>query len=210
MCSHIVPTFYHMVELQPLFLQEACSRSEYWRLVDAQGRPPGLIGMWPSRAITFIENHDTVRSFCCRQAFYSLPRCITTDSTGLQGSTLNHWPFPWNHLHEGYAYILTHPGTPCVFYDHFWQQHGQLGNSIQQLLRIRKKCGIHSRSKVVIRRATADCYAALIDDKLAMKMGHGDYSPNHDVTSNGSFRWELVVSGPKFAVWAAPGYATTE
>lgn len=125
----------------------------------------------------------------------------------LQGSTLNHWPFPWNHLHEGYAYILTHPGTPCVFYDHYWQQHGQLGNSIQDLLRIRQACGIHTRSKVVIRRAAADCYAALIDDKLAMKMGHGDYSPNHDVSSNGSFRWQLVVSGPKFAVWAEPSCA---
>ena len=34
------------------------------------------------------------------------------------GSTLNHWPFPSHHLQEGYAYILTHPGTPCVFVDH--------------------------------------------------------------------------------------------
>lgn len=38
--------------------------------------------MWPSRAITFLENHDT-------------------------GSTLNHWPFPGKHLGEGYAYIIT-------------------------------------------------------------------------------------------------------
>ena len=36
-------------------LQEAMSRGEYWRLVDSQGRPSGLLGMWPSRAITFIE-----------------------------------------------------------------------------------------------------------------------------------------------------------
>lgn len=42
-------------------LQEAMGRGEYWRLVDGQGRPPGLMGMWPSRAVTFIENHDTGR-----------------------------------------------------------------------------------------------------------------------------------------------------
>ncbi len=66
-------------------LQEAVSRREYWRLSDSQGRPAGVIGMWPSRGITFIDNHDT-------------------------GSTLNHWPFPSRHLNEGYAYILTHPG----------------------------------------------------------------------------------------------------
>ena len=34
-------------------------RGEYWRLIDSQGRPPGLLGMWPSRAVTFVENHDT-------------------------------------------------------------------------------------------------------------------------------------------------------
>jgi hypothetical protein len=66
-----------------------------------QGRPPGFVGFWPSRAITFIDNHDT-------------------------GSTLNHWPFPANHIQEGYAYILTHPGTPCVFLDHLMQEQGGL------------------------------------------------------------------------------------
>lgn len=40
-------------------LQEAMGKREYWRLVDGRGQPPGLMGMWPSRAITFIENHDT-------------------------------------------------------------------------------------------------------------------------------------------------------
>lgn len=44
-------------------LQEALGRSELWRLVDAQGRPPGVLGMWPSRAITFLDNHDTVSFF---------------------------------------------------------------------------------------------------------------------------------------------------
>jgi alpha-amylase len=39
---------------------------------------------------------------------------------GCAGSTLRHWPFPWDHLGEGYAYILTHCGTPCVFYDHIY------------------------------------------------------------------------------------------
>ena len=40
------------------------------------------------------------------------------------GSTLNHWPFPWKHLGEAYAYLLTHCGTPCVFYDHFYFDEG--------------------------------------------------------------------------------------
>ena len=40
-------------------MQEAVTRKEYWRMIDSQGRPPGVLGIWPSRAITFLENHDT-------------------------------------------------------------------------------------------------------------------------------------------------------
>ena len=40
-------------------IQEAVTRKEYWRMIDGQGRPPGVLGIWPSRAITFLENHDT-------------------------------------------------------------------------------------------------------------------------------------------------------
>ncbi|CAN1322874.1 Probable alpha-amylase 2, partial [Linum perenne] len=39
-------------------LQEAV-KGELWRLCDAQGKPPGVLGWWPSRAVTFIDNHDT-------------------------------------------------------------------------------------------------------------------------------------------------------
>ena len=42
-------------------LQEACGRGEFWRLVDKKGRAPGVIGLWPARAVTFIDNHDTGR-----------------------------------------------------------------------------------------------------------------------------------------------------
>lgn len=32
---------------------------QYWRLIDPQGKPTGVMGWWPSRACTFLENHDT-------------------------------------------------------------------------------------------------------------------------------------------------------
>ena len=52
---------------------------------------------------------------------YALPRCETIPATCRAGSTQQHWPFPPALLHQGYAYILSHPGTPCIFYDHLWQ-----------------------------------------------------------------------------------------
>ncbi|KAK9829872.1 hypothetical protein WJX72_008358 [[Myrmecia] bisecta] len=157
-------------------LQEAMGRGEYWRLSDSQGRPPGVVGMWPSRAITFIENHDT-------------------------GSTLNHWPFPWNHLHEGYAYILTHPGTPCVFWDHLMADG--LGQAIKTLMKIRRKHSIHCRSKVVINKAVADVYAATIDNRICVKVGYGNWSPHQENLDIGQKEWQLATSGPQFAVWEA-------
>lgn len=66
-------------------LQEAIKHGQLDRLRDSKGKAPGLIGWWPSMAVTFVENHDT-------------------------GSTQNHWPFPSGGVGMGYAYILTHPG----------------------------------------------------------------------------------------------------
>jgi len=40
-------------------LQEAVKNTQYWRLRDNAGKPPGLLGWWPTRATVFIKNHDT-------------------------------------------------------------------------------------------------------------------------------------------------------
>ncbi|RLM92586.1 alpha-amylase 3, chloroplastic [Panicum miliaceum] len=100
-------------------LHAALERSEYWRLSDEKGKPPGVLGWWPSRAVTFIENHDT-------------------------GSTQGHWRFPYGMELQGYAYILTHPGTPAVFYDHIFSH---LQPEIAKFINIRQRQKIHCRSK---------------------------------------------------------------
>ena len=40
-------------------LQEAVKNCQYWRLRDQNGKPPGVIGYYPKRSVTFIDNHDT-------------------------------------------------------------------------------------------------------------------------------------------------------
>ncbi len=42
-------------------LTEAIKNCEYWRLIDPEGRQPGLTDWWPSKSVTFIDNHDTGR-----------------------------------------------------------------------------------------------------------------------------------------------------
>lgn len=48
---------YVLIPLQGIL--HSALHNEYWRLIDPQGKPTGVLGWWPSRAVTFLENHDT-------------------------------------------------------------------------------------------------------------------------------------------------------
>lgn len=150
-------------------LQEACGSGEYWRLVDREGRPPGVIGLWPSRAVTFIDNHDT-------------------------GSTQAHWPFPAHKVGQGYAYILTHPGTPSVLWDHYFDWGDELREQIDALIEVRREANITSRSPVKVLNASGEYYAAEIGGRVAVKLGHGDWKPSGD--------WRHVRAGDGWSVWS--------
>ncbi|CAK8561509.1 unnamed protein product [Lathyrus sativus] len=149
-------------------LHSALDRCEYWRLSDQQGKPPGVLGWWPSRAVTFIENHDT-------------------------GSTQGHWRFPHEKEMQGYAYTLTHPGTPSVFFDHIFSHYK---TEIEALLSIRKRNAINCRSTVKIHKAERDVYAAIIDGKVAMKIGPGHFEPPSD-----SQKWKSAWEGRDYKIW---------
>jgi alpha-amylase len=140
---------------------------EYWRLQDKDGKPSGLIGWWPQRAVTFLDNHDT-------------------------GSQQSHWPFPGNKVMQGYAYILTHPGIPCVFWEHVYDWN--LYSAIKRLVAIRKLYKIHSASKVKIIKAENGLYAAEIDKKLYLKLGSANWKPEDPSV-------KLLANGDQYAVW---------
>ena len=59
--------------------------------------------------------------------------------------------------------MLTHPGTPCIFYDDLWSH----GDKLRELIALRKRADITARSSVEIRCADADMYLACIDKKCA-------------------------------------------
>ncbi|VAH62518.1 unnamed protein product [Triticum turgidum subsp. durum] len=150
-------------------LHMALERSEYWRLSDEKGKPPGVLGWWPSRAVTFIENHDT-------------------------GSTQGHWRFPYGMEMQGYAYILTHPGTPAVFYDHIFSH---LQQDIAKLMSIRCRLKIQCRSKIKILKAEQNLYAAEINENLLMKIGAGHFEPT------GPINWIVAAEGHDYKIWEA-------
>jgi alpha-amylase len=153
-------------------LQQAVRYNEYWRLKDGDGKPSGLIGWWADKAVTFVDNHDT------------------GPSTGGNGGQ-NHWPFPGDKVMQGYAYILTHPGLPCVYWVHYydWGLH----DKIKELVRIRKSYGITAASSVAIQAADTSKYAAIVNSRVAVKIGSGDWSPGSG--------WTLATYGSDYAVW---------
>jgi alpha-amylase len=152
----------------------ATLRQDYGRLKTIAGKPPGLIGLWAEMSVTFIENHDTepVRDGGNKR-------------------------FPDDKIMQGYVYILTHPGIPCVFWRHFFDQGERQKAQLTKLIAIRKKAGITSRSGVFIEPNTDGKYAAIIDEKVAMKIGPAAWSPGD--------AWEVALDGPDYAVWTKKG-----
>jgi len=168
-------------------LQEACARGEWWRLRDSAGKPPGVIGLWPSRAVTFIDVRGciTTRSGCAHST-------LQNHDTG---SSQQHWPFPSHCVAMGYAYILTSPGTPCVFWDHAFEWGSDVRDAVRRCIAARRASGINSRSPVDILQADSGGYAAVTGGVLALRLGGGDWSPQPGKD------WSHVAGGDGYCVW---------
>jgi alpha-amylase len=161
-------------------LYEACLHDDYGRLRSVNGQrtvPAGLIGFWPSRSVTFLDNHDT--------------EYRRDEEHRRQNNGTRH--VPGKTVEMGYAYLMSHPGIPCVFWSHYFDWGASTRQRLDRLIKIRKAAGIHSRSGVEIKEARKGLYAAIIDGRAAIKLGCRDWSPG--------WGWELVADGDRFAVW---------
>ena len=148
-------------------------------------RAAGLIGLWSDKAVTFIENHDT---------------------EDVRGSEYAPY-FPGkSQMIQGYVYILTHPGIPCVFWGDIYDSGIYHEKQIRELIEIRKKYKIHSKSKLYIATAQEGLvYAAYIqgdEGEVAMKIGPGSWQPSGSKWQPGR---DLITSGHDYAVWGERG-----
>ncbi|MDY7231756.1 carbohydrate-binding module family 20 domain-containing protein [Hyalangium rubrum] len=157
-------------------LNQALTYNEYGRLKDATGKPAGGIGWWAQKMVTFVDNHDTGPSENCNVG-------------------QRHWPVPCDKVMQGYAYVLTHPGIPSVYYPHIYDWN--LKAAIQALMGVRKTQGITSTSTVSIQRAENGLYAAIVNGNTAVKIGGTDWNPGTG--------WTLAASGSGYSVWTQGG-----
>lgn len=132
---------------------------------------------WKNKAVTFLENHDTGYR------------------TNDDGSPQEHHKFDnfmndWQ-VEQGYAYILTHPGVPCVFWKHYFDWGLELRDKIKALINSRKVAGVHAGSRVHTQHNAREkgVYAALVvgrNGELYVRIGGNDmdwqpsYSNYHD------------------------------
>jgi alpha-amylase len=157
------------------FLQTAIDQRLFSELKTIDGKPTGTIGWWPSMCVTFLDDHDTAADGTTNQPFGDGDQVL-----------------------QGYAYILTHPGIPCVFWTHYFDWGSAIQQTIRQLISIRKSAGINSGSVVNIVAANdQQQYAAIIDGKVALKLGPAPWDPGAG--------WSVVASGNDFAVWTIGG-----
>ena len=152
------------------------------------GSMAGLAGQfgYAEKAVTFVDNHDT---FVGKEAFLG------------------------NNIPKAYAYILTHPGIPCVFAPHYYggtytkdgitRNYGAgYATAINKLMAIRKTTGINAYSHITIDKAEVGLYAAYIkknasdtEPVVAVKIGPYSWTPSLGTG------WVLSASGTDYAVW---------
>jgi len=139
---------------------------------------PGLAGQfgYADKSVTFVDNHDT----------FVKPGSFTSN----------------DNIMKAYAYILTHPGMPCVFFPHYhggtYKKDGvtvaYTSNeaAINAILAVRKANGINAYSSVIVSNSSS-FYSATIDNKVAVKIGPGLWNPGTG--------WVLKTSGTDYAIW---------
>ncbi len=147
----------------------------------------------PSAAITFVDNHDT-------------------------GSTQQHWELSWFDVPVAYAYILTHPGMPCVASQHYFAQSSDftgeqyrggetvpgtgitMKGHIDYLIQLRQDLGIEYDDTVEVLKSSEINYVAKIagtNGEIIVKIGGDSYTPIGDgYTGN-----YPIYSGTNFAIW---------
>jgi len=146
----------------------------------------GLVGVYgySDYAVTFVDNHDTF-----------------VHSSTPQG----------DNIMKGYAYILTHPGIPCVFIPHYYggiykkdnvtRTYLSYKDKIDPIMAVRKANGIDAWSSIKV-ATTSGVYAAYIKKRyedasasVAVKVGPNSWSP-------AGTGWILAASGTDYAVWS--------
>jgi alpha-amylase len=146
-----------------------------WKANGTTDQPAGMIHFaYPQYAVTFIDNHDTAR-----------------DGSKFTGNVL-----------AANAFMLSCPGTPCVFLSH-WKANKA---AISAMIAARKLAGVHNLSSVKVLKTSRDCYMAEVSGSkgtLAVKIGPSMDSPAGYTAS------DIKATGTDYCIWVKTSGAVT-
>ena len=123
-------------------------------------------------AVTFVDNHDT---YCDR------PTC-TRDH--------NHNNEYRGNILQAYAFLMSSPGIPCVFYPH-WRDNK---TAINDMIKARKSIGMTSQTSVDVQN-TSGYYKVFIDNRTNGGGMMLTYIGNNGSDAPTDPGWNLVASG---------------
>ena len=149
-------------------IRDACNQNNWSKLSSK-----GINGYdeYKRYSVTFVDNHDTQY------------RSASEPQDPVK-----------SFVEAANAYILSMPGTPCVFLQH-WKQYK---SSIKQLITLRKLAGIHNESEVKELNSSNMLYAAEVTGtkgKLILSCGMGTPAVS-------SSDYQLVEQGSAYKVYA--------
>ena len=149
-------------------IRDACNQNNWSKLSSK-----GINGYdeYKRYSVTFVDNHDTQY------------RSASEPQDPVK-----------SFVEAANAYILSMPGTPCVFLQH-WKQYK---SSIKQLITLRKLAGIHNESEVKELNSSGMLYAAEVTGtkgKLILSCGMGTPAVS-------SSDYQLVEQGSAYKVYA--------
>ena len=125
-------------------------------------------------SVTFVDNHDTFRR------------------------DENKKDYLGNNICAANAYILTMPGTPCLFLKHWQSNKGTL----KRLIALRKAAGITNESEILASETLGNGYLLCVQGskgKLRLHLGPvGEISFN-----NPEDMWTLAIEGKNYKVYAS-------
>jgi alpha-amylase len=145
---------------------------------------------WKQRAVTFLENHDTG---------YRTQENGAPEQYHETDSFLNSWE-----VEQGYAYILSHPGIPTVFWKHYFDWGSDLQNKIKALINARKVADVHAGSALHLQQNARDSgvYSALVVGRkgdLYVRIGGTDDNWRPELSNYHDYR--EYARGAGWKVW---------
>jgi len=172
------------------YIGRGCNHNANYQMLYAYGNGLGLMGdntdqiAWKNKAVTFLENQDTGWR-------------TNEDLTNEKDHDFDSFSDDWQ-IEQGYAYILSHPGVPCVFWKHYFDWGKDLQNKIKALIVARKVAGVNSGSNIHTQDNAKQkgVYAAMIEGtngQLYVRIGGDDTN------------WMPAMSGYKPTIEYAAG-----